>query len=537
MLAVLAAGMVSCSKDPVNTLNTGNFRDTAGTLKSVSDFPIGIAAEYGLMTGNASYAAVVLREASSVTFGNELKHQSVVQNDGSFNYATADNFYTLCAGAGIPVYGHTLCWYSQQNGTYLKGVAGAGSGSSVPNLVTNGGFEGPGNGKLFANWSVLNSSNGTFSAGTGANVHGGAASMQVVCVAGGQNYNTQIITDAITVTPGKTYLISYWVKAAAAGNIQFELRNNDGSNSVQYVGGQAATTGWTQITYPYAALNTTLQLAFDLGGNANTFYIDDVSIVDAAAAAAAAPTAVAQRVDSVLKLWVTSAVTHYAGKIKAWDVVNEPMADGSGALRTSSNTTIPTPAPTNWFFWADYLGRSYALKAFQYAKAADPAALLFINEYNLESSNAKLDSLIAYVKELKTAGAPIDGIGTQMHISLATTYTGIDNAFIKLAATGLKVRVSELDVRVNPTNKTGFNALPVDPTLKAFQADMYKYVVSSYIKNVPSAQRYGITVWGVNDGTSWIITSQKNADAPLLFDDNFSKKPAYAGFLQGLKTK
>ncbi|HXO75487.1 MAG TPA: endo-1,4-beta-xylanase, partial [Puia sp.] len=139
--------------------------------------------------------------------------------------------------------------------------------------------------------------------------------------------------------------------------------------------------------------------------------------------------------------------------------------------------------------------------------------------------------------ELKAAGAQIDGIGTQMHISILTSNSGIDAAFQKLAATGLKIRISELDVRLNPQDKVGFNSLPVDPTLLAFQADKYKYVVNSYLKNVPSAQRYGITVWGVDDPESWIILSQKKQDAPLLFDKNFAKKPAYSGFLQGLKGK
>jgi endo-1,4-beta-xylanase len=58
-------------------------------------------------------------------------------------------------------------------------------------------------------------------------------------------------------------------------------------------------------------------------------------------------------------------------------------------------------------------------------------------------------------------------------------------------------------------------------------------VVNSYLKNVPSGQRFGITVWGVDDPESWIILSQGQQDAPLLFDRNFARKPAYAGFLQG----
>src|SRR5215207_7129523 len=101
------------------------------------------------------------------------------------------------------------------------------------------------------------------------------------------------------------------------------------------------------------------------------------------------------------------------------------------------------------------MGRDYALKAFNYAKAADPNALLFINDYGLETNSQKLDSLIAFVAELKSKGAKVDGIGTQMHIATNTQLAGIDLMMQKLAATGLKIRISELDVRVGNGGTAG----------------------------------------------------------------------------------
>jgi endo-1,4-beta-xylanase len=143
-----------------------------------------------------------------------------------------------------------------------------------------------------------------------------------------------------------------------------------------------------------------------------------------------------------------------------------------------------------------------------------------------------LDSLLAYVNELKGKGAKIDGIGTQMHISINTSKTAIDNMFVKLAATGLKVRVSELDIRINPNNLTGFAASAQN---LSDQAAMYKYVAESFIRNVPAAQRYDFTIWGVADSDSWIITALHKEDFPLLFDASYGKKPAYTSLLQGLK--
>ena len=545
VLLVLVTAIGSCKRDVVGILNTGNFADTSGgPLKSANTFLLGMAVQYNQMSGNQTFASTVAREAGAVTFGNELKYGSIVQNNGSFNYTTADALYNLCSNAGLQVYGHNLCWYQQNNTTYLTTIVGGSGSSGASNLITNGGFETTG-GSLFANWNVFNpggntGGNGHFSLGTGAaNVHGGNNSLQVTVTTGGTNYLVQLSSTGFTTIVGHSYSVSFWIKAASAGGseqAEFQYDAPSGTGA-QYSGNMNNSTSWAAASASFTATGTTARLVFDMGQVANTYYIDDISITDVTAGAAnSAPTAVAARVDSVFKLWVTSTASHYAGKIKAWDVVNEPMSDGNGALRTSLNSGTPT-LPAGVFYWSDYLGRQFALKAFQYAKAADPNALLFINEYNLEQSGTKLDSLLGYIKELQGQGAPIDGIGTQMHISINTPDTGIDRAFIKLAATGLKIRISELDVRLNPSDKVGFAGLPVDPTLLAFQADKYRYVVNSYLKNVPSAQRYGVTVWGVDDPESWIILSQNKQDAPLLFDKNFAKKPAYSGFLQGLKGK
>lgn len=118
-----------------------------------------------------------------------------------------------------------------------------------------------------------------------------------------------------------------------------------------------------------------------------------------------------------------------------------------------------------------------------------------------------------------------------MHIDLQTAHSSIDNELIKLAATGLLVRISELDVTMNNAKSPSFT--PTSDMLKA-QADLYKYVVQSYVKNVPKSQRFGITVWGVTDNESWLNTPSA-PDDPLLFNGNLNKKPAYYGFLEGVK--
>jgi endo-1,4-beta-xylanase len=213
-------------------------------------------------------------------------------------------------------------------------------------------------------------------------------------------------------------------------------------------------------------------------------------------------------------------------------VVNEVISP-SGAYRTIANSSdVGDKTAGDILFWSEYMGRDYVYKAFKYAEAADATAKLFINDYALESTPAKVDSLIALVKELKGRGAKVDGIGTQMHIAWNTTYTGIDAMMQKLAATGLLIHLSELDVKANPFSKPSFSMTALDYN---YQADMYKYAIASYIKYIPKAQQYRITVWGITDNTSWLY--KNGQDYPLLYNADYSKKQAYAAVLQALKVQ
>src|ERR1035437_1041416 len=522
---VMIVFLNACKKMETGTLNTGNFTDTSGTLKSAASFPIGFAIENNLFMNNSTYRATVVREASSVTFSNEMKHGSIVQSDGSFNFTTADALFNAATSAGLTVYGHVLGWHSQQNAGYLKSFAGI-TLPAATELLPSGTFE-----SGLTGWATFNAASGATIAAnsTASDAHAGTGSMKVVnpVAHAGQQYQVQEASPLFTTIVGQQYVATYWVKAASAGgSIRLSTQDQSGGNA-QYQGDQTIGTSYALISWTFTANTAQTRIMFDMVQAANTYYIDDASVKQVVAAPSGSQ--VSTKVDAALNSWITGMVSHYAGKVKAWDVINELFTD-NGNIRNNSNTVNTA---SDVFVWSEYLGRDYALKAFTYAKAADPTALLFINDYNLETpNNPKLDSLIAFVKELQTKGAKVDGIGTQMHTNINATHVSIDNMFQKLAATGLKVRISELDVRINPTDKLDITATPTE---SAYQASMYKYIVSSYMKNVPAAQQYGITVWGVDDATSWIITSLKKTDYPLLFDKNFAKKPAYAAFLQALK--
>ncbi len=530
LLAVATVGILfACEKDPINILNTSTYTVEDGTLKGATTaFPVGLSVDYDLFLNNAQYRTVATTEAKSTTFGYHMKHGALVRNDGTIDFTKADALYDACKTAGIEVFGHTLGWHQNQNATYMKTITGGGSGPTAVNLLSNGSFEN-GSGDNFNNWSKYNGGSSLLGTTVAAEVQSGSRALKVVVAADGNPWAVQLASDEFATTSGKTYNMTFFIKSATTGG-QMRISTGGTGSTAQYSGNYATSTDWVQKTYSFTANGAMTRVLIDIGSKANTYFVDNVQVVDASASVPPTGGALVTAVDNAMKDFITKTVTHYKGKVKAWDVVNEPMAE-SGNLRTDANTTVAATA-TDVFFWSKYLGRNWGLKAFQYAAAADPAADLYINDYNLETNSVKLDSLIGYVAELKGKGAKIDGIGTQVHILWDAPRSGIDNMFKKLAATGLKIRISELDVRINPNKKTQFF---LSQQFESYQADMYAYIVRSYMANVPAAQQAGITIWGISDDTSWLYSN--GLDFPLLFNKDYSKKMAYYAVMQALKGK
>lgn len=529
-------GLTACKKsDPVAPIPPppppSAPYDTTGTgpLKSAATFLVGIAVDYTQYKNDAAYAAVVHKEASNVTFGYEMKHGAVVQNDGSFNFTRTDEMVNKAHAAGLWVYGHTLAWHQNQNGDYLRSLANV-AGTTDAFAGNNGDFE-QGSATSFApHWARLAAAPAVanYEVETTGVPQGSRAFKLTVTTLGANPYDVQMIqNNTVNTWPGiagTQYVMKLWAKTMTTDG-SFRVINQVGSGSNLTPNYDLyPTSSWVEYSIPFtsAESNPTLKIWFNKTG---TYWIDDIRIFSASTPPPGSPV-VAEKVDTALKRWIRASVTRYPGKVKAWDVVNEPYTDGSPQLRNGTGTT------GDQYYWAEWLGRGYIAKAFNYARQYDPVSDLFLNDYNLESNSAKLDSFVALANELKTQGAPITGVGTQMHISINTNRSGIDAMFTKLASTGLKVKISELDVRINPSNTGGF--VPTQALLEQ-QAAMYRSVLQSYYANVPAAQRYGVTVWGVSDNFSWIVLAQGFLDFPLLFDQGYRKKPAYSGLWKGLK--
>src|SRR5262245_4666453 len=238
---------------------------------------------------------------------------------------------------------------------------------------------------------------------------------------------------------------------------------------------------------------------------------------------------------------IHTVVGRYKGRIKGWDVVNEALNE-DGTMRRSP--------------WYNIIGDDYIAQAFSFAHQADPDAELYYNDYNLEVP-AKRDGAVALVKKLKAQGITIHGVGSQAHDRLDLPRSPIlhDSSIAALAATGVKVHITELDVDVLP------RALPnrtSDVNAVASGNPAQNPAMNPYVGGLPDsvqqklAKRYGdlfavfmkhrnvidrVTFWGVADGDSWLNNwpMRGRTNHALVFDRQHSPKPAFDAVLRAAR--
>lgn len=224
-----------------------------------------------------------------------------------------------------------------------------------------------------------------------------------------------------------------------------------------------------------------------------------------------------------LRTHIHAVVNRYKDIVYAWDVVNEAMADGDGR-RMPWMKEEPSPYRQSRHF--KLCGDEFIAKAFEFAREADPKALLFYNDYNA-ADPAKRDRIFNMVKKMKDAGVPIDGIGMQGHYNIyGPSIEDVDAAITKYATLVDHIHFTELDVRINEEmgGQLRFSrgeAKPVasyiDALLEAQYANLFK--VFRKHKNVIK----NVTFWNLSDQDSWLGVN----NYPLPFDKNFKPKRAY----------
>ncbi len=161
----------------------------------------------------------------------------------------------------------------------------------------------------------------------------------------------------------------------------------------------------------------------------------------------------------ILHAHIAQETSHFRGNIDAWDVVNEPFNE-DGTWRDS--------------IWFRALGPDYVGLAFSWAQATDPQARLYLNDYNVESINAKSDAVYALVQDLLARGIPVQGVGFQAHLAIELGFpTTLRENLERFAALGVDVAITEADVRI---------ILPATRDKLATQADYFARLMQAFLE-------------------------------------------------------
>lgn len=579
--------------------NYGNIKDYATQYTPNQLIGIGMGASLYVDNANGE-GDLANANYQMFTPGNAMKMDAVVKNSGSLDFTTVDKLIDALPD-GMRLYGHNFFWHTQQNQTYLKSLIAPTlvviSSSDIETILPGdaGNFDGGTSGG-WASWG-----SGKISGGVKAGAGTDGTPAMVLESKDGNFWEAQCAyTFDTPLQAGKKYIIQFYAKSSsAAGQLQFQYQNGTTYGSQGGYHEFSVGTTWAKQEYEFTPTPDDVnRIIFNFGKIGATYYIDNIKFGLAkdqntsttakkwifaktrsrrAKARRAASTSyyeiktAAQKQEALqeaMEAWVKGMAEHLAAKgvvPYGYDVINEPIADGSNGVRGFDNVfggsvtdddgnVTYDAAPTeskeegltlNWgsghWYWGYYV-KDYPVRAFQLARKYLPAETkLFVNDYGLETSPNKLAALVKFVQDIDAANgsAIVDGIGTQMHITLSGTSddadnnakkiadlkTQVDAMFKTLAATGKLVRVTELDISLG----TGS---PSSAQWKA-QSDCYQMIVDSYKANVPEAQQSGITVWSLSDNDAeheyWL-----KGQVPNLFDSDYKRKWAYKGFCDGL---
>jgi endo-1,4-beta-xylanase len=216
---------------------------------------------------------------------------------------------------------------------------------------------------------------------------------------------------------------------------------------------------------------------------------------------------------------ITAVVSRYKGSVYAWDVVNEAISDEKGEFYRKTKLY-------------EICGEEFIAKAFEYAHAADPGAILFYNDYN-ETDTAKRAKIISMIRKLRSGGVPVSAIGLQSHWTITEpSKDQLDKTLKDFAGLGLPIQITELDISVYTRDPRKANEMPnMDTTFtqrrEQKQIGQYKMcfeLFRKYKKHIT-----GVTFWNISDKHSWLddFPVKNRKDYPLLFGRDLKPKKAF----------
>lgn len=221
--------------------------------------------------------------------------------------------------------------------------------------------------------------------------------------------------------------------------------------------------------------------------------------------------------------YVDSVMQNYGDKVQAWNVASNLIEDLFYSLKSSENMVA-----TDEFYPNDYLDDNWVADVCKEIHSKKADAKLFYSEENLLTDAEKTEAAINYINQWNEAGAKIEGIDVKLDVpynssSLAETKANIDNLLATLKASGLEVRLSDMNVYL--ADASGTIADQSKATFEDYKgmAELYAYILNK-AQDVLGDKLYGVSFSTINQGTTGVGLWNK-----------FNRLPTYVGVVNGLQ--
>ena len=221
--------------------------------------------------------------------------------------------------------------------------------------------------------------------------------------------------------------------------------------------------------------------------------------------------------------YVDSVMQNYGDKVQAWNVASNLIEDLFYTLKSSENMVADGE-----FYPNDYLDENWVADVCKEIHSKKADAKLFYSEENMLMDAQKTEAAVNYIKLWNEAGAKIEGIDAKLDVpynssSLAETKANIDNLLATLKASGLEVRLSDMNVYL--ADASGTVADQSKATFEDYKgmAELYAYILNK-AQDVLGDKLYGVSFSTINQGATGVGLW-----------NNFNRLPTYVGVVNGLQ--
>lgn len=249
------------------------------------DFKLGVGISLSDYTSKNLMYRLVNNNFDQITLTTGMQHHDIVQSDGSFLMDDLNKLLTTASNANVSIFGNSLVWDKNQNGTYLNELLKPLTVSIKPyvNLLNKTSLSS----NSLSGWTVSTATGGSVSVVDGKGLNNGKAIKLVSGSSSSSATDLQLTAPDINVISGHQYEVIMYVKSETNGEARFSfdgLSNNTPELDWTSSGIKTSTFEtnyiWKPIKFTIKDFtSTSIKLHFDFGYKPNTtYYIDTATL-------------------------------------------------------------------------------------------------------------------------------------------------------------------------------------------------------------------------------------------------------------------